>query len=111
MLEPFVPGLLDRLKTQPKEIQIALTIEDFVELSSKGSNTLILDSALLIKVNFSIKKSLTSPFSKSGIIPITQPFKKLSTTYGVCKYLKITIDGVVCFCLICHYRSPHHLGS
>ena len=20
-------------------------------------------------------------------------------------------DGVVCFCLICHYRSPHHLGS
>ena len=58
MLEPFVGGLLDRLKTQPKEIQIALTIEDFLELSSKGSNTLILDSALLIKVNFSKKKGV-----------------------------------------------------
>ena len=31
-------------------------LESFFELSSKGSNTLILDLALLIKVNFSIKK-------------------------------------------------------
>ena len=49
-------GLLDRLKTQPQEIKIALIIEEFLELSSKGSNTLILDLALLIKVNFAIKR-------------------------------------------------------
>ncbi len=31
-------------------------IEEFLALSSKGSNTLILELALLIKENFSIKK-------------------------------------------------------
>ena len=31
------------------------------------------------------KRALASPQSKSGIIPITKPFKNLSTTYGVCK--------------------------
>jgi len=41
---------------QQYEIKIALIIEEFLELSSKGSNTLILDLSLLIKVNFSIKK-------------------------------------------------------
>ena len=31
------------------------------------------------------KRALASPQSKSGIIPITQPFSNPSTTYGVCK--------------------------
>ncbi len=44
------------LRIQPLEIKIALIIEGFLELFSKGSNTLILNLALLIKINFSKKK-------------------------------------------------------
>ena len=49
-------GLLDRLNTQPQEIKIAVIINEFLELSLKHSNTLILKLDLLIKVNFSKKK-------------------------------------------------------
>jgi len=40
-------------------------MEKRVEIFSKGSNTLILDLALLIKVNFSLKKGVSfSPIKK-----------------------------------------------
>ena len=86
-------------------------MEECLEISLKGSNTLILDLSLLIKVNFSIKKGVSFALVKKRDNPHHPAFLKLSTTYGVCKYLKLPIDGVVCLCLICHDRDPHHLGS
>jgi len=60
-------------------MKIALIIEEFLELSSKVSNTLILDLDYINQSKFfqkNKKGALASPQSKSGIIPITQPFLK-----------------------------------
>jgi len=50
-----------------------------LELSSKGSNNLILDFALLIKINFSIKKGRKiRPNQKAGQSPSPSLFKILA---------------------------------
>ena len=73
-------------KKQLLENEIVLNIEEFLIISSKGLKNFIHYFALLIKINFSIKKGRKiSPNQKSRTIPITQLFKNLSTTYGVCK--------------------------
>ena len=54
-------------------------IEGFLELSSKGSNNLILDFALLIKINFTKKKGRTiRPNRKAGKTPSPSLFKILA---------------------------------